>query len=422
MRILRFAAAIIVSMMIVFSASAQEDDIPPILQILALVPDTARQGYVGYSDVRAAEQTRPGAAQPENYAEYLRLREERDPSASLWLDAFPPSGFGFVGYVLQEGGTMPEAIGFDLLDIDRAVTFGDAPSIANIYTGNFDEEAIDNALTGQDFTKEELGGHALWCGDEGCEEGLTSDVLAPNPSNPFGGALGRQQPIVLAGDFIYSAGDIKVVEAITERVNDEKRSLAEVPEYQTAVKAMTDNQNTLLRQAYFIHPLQVNRTSIGWEFVYLALNNLEYHEMPEDREEARAEAREQFGELAPYRLVALADYADANHQYGSVIVVYESAADAAEALDIIRQRIEISPLMPARQTLAEVFDSYEAELLPTIIEDEVTGLAAAVFVWRYDQLSVEPKMGIYEQPGRIYRLFRSMIETRDTMWLAYDFQ
>lgn len=423
MRIARLFLMLLLSAFVVFGAAAQDEETPPILEILALVPDTARSGFVGYSDVRAAELSRPGAAQPESFAEWMRLRDEDDTSAGLWLLAFPGSGFSMIEYLLVEGETLPDVMGFDLLDIDRAVTFGEPPATGDIFMGDFDEAAIDDALTDQGFVADELGGFPAWCNAAGCDAGNTMNLQSRDPANLFGGELGRQQPTVLSGNFLYSSSDLSVVEAMNERANGEKRSLAEVPEYQTAVKAMTDDSDTFLRQAHFVHPLQLNPFPLTSDLILSMLESTDMDEIPEELEEAVAEVQELYGDLPPYSLIAMADYADAENQYASVILVYENVEDAEAAVELIPQRIEISQSIVSRRPLVELFEDRGAELTPTVIEDEETGLSAAVFAWRYDQSPSEPdESGRYQMSGLTYRLFQQMIFSRDTMWLSYDFQ
>jgi hypothetical protein len=228
---------------------------------------------------------------------------------------------------------------------------------------------------------------------------------------------------VLTEDFLFSSADLGVVEAITERATGEKRSLADVPEYQTAVKAMTNDPDTLLRQAYFVHPLQINPYGLTSGLIFGMLENTAMEEMAEEIEEARAAIVEMYGELPAYRLVAYADYADADYQYASVILVYEDAADAQTAVELIPQRVEIAQSTVTRRPLKTMLEERESELTPTLIEDEATGLSAAVFVWRYPHPPTERgEMGLMPVPGLTFRMFQQQIFARDTLWLAYNIE
>jgi hypothetical protein len=146
-------------------------------------------------------------------------------------------------------------------------------------------------------------------------------------------------------------------------------------------------------------------------------------EMPEEMEAAVAEVEERYGELPAYRLLAFADFADSEYQYASVILVYREVEDAQTALEVIPQRIQIAPSFVQPRPLVEAFEDRGAELTSTVMEDEETGLSAAVFVWRYDHPSTEPdEAGLYLTPGLAFRLFQQMLYSVDTMWLAYDFE
>ncbi len=107
-----------------------------------------RESLVSYLDQEALVATRPAAAQPASIAEALALIETDDPAASLWLAAFMGASSGDAGLLhgLVMAGGWPQVVGFDLLDVDRHLSFGTPPSDGSVLLGEFDPEQIDGSV------------------------------------------------------------------------------------------------------------------------------------------------------------------------------------------------------------------------------------------------------------------------------------
>jgi hypothetical protein len=242
-------------LMIPFTVFAQDNAAESsLLDMLALVPDNpqARGAILSYVDYRAVESTRPGAAQPQTWAEWDALQNANDPSAGLWMAAFfgvssgPPT---FVQYLLQFE-TMPEVVGFDWFDIDRALTYGDPPSVGIVLAGDFDAESIIAAFESRGFEERELNGLSLLCGDEACD-GFKVDFQSRDVANPFGGNLGRQEPLLIAPGYLINSADYAQVEAMADAYADDENSLADAPDFHAA--AAIASASGVLVQAQFVN-------------------------------------------------------------------------------------------------------------------------------------------------------------------------
>src|SRR5690606_74600 len=140
-------------------------------------------------------------------------------------------------------------------DMDRSLVFGNPPSMGNILEGDFDPAQIAEAFAARDFTENDFNGVPVWCGAAGCENGLQTDLANRNPGNPFGGDLGRSEPLAIVSDSLLanSASD-GLVETMIGTYQGEYNSLADADDYQALAQALAD-QGTIV-QAQFLNPLE----------------------------------------------------------------------------------------------------------------------------------------------------------------------
>ncbi|MBE0690359.1 MAG: hypothetical protein IH587_09595, partial [Anaerolineae bacterium] len=201
MRTFRLWLILAALLAIVLPAGAQDSAAgdQPLLDMLALVPDSpeARASIVSYVDYRAVEAARSGAAQPESWADWQATRRADADAYELWVAAFTGvnSGPNVLLTTLQEAEAWPAILGFDFFDVDRALEYGQPPSLAQILYGDFDAGAIVAAYEAASFSAETVGDLTLLCGSTGCENGMQINLNNRNPANPFGGMLGRQEPL-----------------------------------------------------------------------------------------------------------------------------------------------------------------------------------------------------------------------------------
>ncbi|HEX2620153.1 MAG TPA: hypothetical protein VHL11_08405, partial [Phototrophicaceae bacterium] len=230
------------------------------------------------------------------------------------------------------------------------------------------------------------------------------DLASQNDGNPFGGQFGLKQPTVLAGNFLFSSRDDALTSQIAAAYLDQTDSLADNSDYQTAAGVFADS-GQLLRQAYFINPTLIGGFDPG------TLSRL----MP-DFDPAN------LGTLPAYRLAVFADLADADGQYATVVLIYDSEADAQAAVDAIPKRLDLLPSIVRKQPLKDVIADRGAVLTSaSVVTDSDTGKSAAVIMFTAPLPPDTPNdNGLITDSGLMYRLLLDMIFQRDTLWLASD--
>lgn len=398
------------------SIAQEETTEAPLLQMLRLVPNNAiaRSSTVGFSDFKAAELARPAIAGIESWQDYEAIKASEDSlKAGLWTNSIPMMGAAnFANYLFAAAPDLPEVMGFDVFDIEQALTFGEPPTFADLIKGDFDETAIDTALTGQGFVRSELNGFPLWCAEAGCDAGDRMNLENRNLANLFGGSLGLQQPTVLADDVLYSSRSEDLMTWIAEAYTGEEESLADDEHYRTAANILIAQQDAYLRQAYFISPLMIdgfNPAAILGEQATAEMIQAQIEEM-----EAYA------AKLPPYQLLVMGDTSTTETQYATLILVYNSEADAQTALTVVPERIADYTSFVTKRTLTEMIEIRElTQAEPALIADETTGKFAAVFTFEYPAPpDTRDDAGLIYQTGVNYRWLVSMLWQRDLGWLA----
>ena len=163
-RLTASVTALALSIAALVSPAAMAKDIPAaetgsggaLLEALSRVPSTtaARAAPLSYLDQAALVAARPGAARPASLAEALTVVEADDPAARLWLAALMGASSGDMGLLrdLPQATGWPEALGFDLLDVEQHLTFGTPPSDGSVLLGSFDPGAVTDAFATRDYT------------------------------------------------------------------------------------------------------------------------------------------------------------------------------------------------------------------------------------------------------------------------------
>ncbi|MCC7208027.1 MAG: hypothetical protein IT323_12020, partial [Anaerolineae bacterium] len=230
------------------TASAQDDDSEvPFMEMLAAVPREAAadQGLITYADYHALINARPGSFVPRDMTEFDTANQQDDPRFPVLMAALNGLGTGMSGLVeVFRIDGMREAVGFDFFTVQRALEFGQPPAAGNILQGDFDPAAIGAALTARGFTEqpvEGVEGGLLWCSVDGCEAGRQISVRDRNPADPFGGQMGRKQPLMFAPpDMLLSSASNDVVQAMfASQQSPDDASILSLPEYRAAAEAIT---------------------------------------------------------------------------------------------------------------------------------------------------------------------------------------
>ena len=226
-----------------------------LVDALSRVPDVpdVRQQLVSYVDYRQVEMARPGAARPTSYAELEALRASEDVAAALWNAAYMGivSGSGdLLRWLLAAAGSWPTLLGFDFFDVDREIFFGSPPGDGLALLGRFDPEAIARAFAARDYAATEAGERMLLCGPGGCDSGLQLDLERIDPNYPFGGELGRLEPLAVSTSDLLDSASGDTVRAMLAAADGTAPSLASDPAYRAAAEALAGEAPVI--QATFI--------------------------------------------------------------------------------------------------------------------------------------------------------------------------
>ena len=210
---------------------------------LGSVPDTLdlRQQLVSWIDYAALVESREGAAHPASIEALLALLDAKDPAARLWMAALngAASGSGrLLRYLFDGGPEWPRMVGFDFTDVRSELAFGQPPGDGIVLQGEFDPDRIGAALSARDFTSTDAGPFTLWCRSDGCDKGLEVDVAGRDPADPFGGELGRRQPLAVSEGTLLSSAAIDTVDAMLAATVDAGPSLADDGSYAAVAEAM----------------------------------------------------------------------------------------------------------------------------------------------------------------------------------------
>ena len=324
-----------------FGAAAQEPTPQPVLDVLASAPDT------------------PEAREILSYANYAAMTGGTTDEQS-WIDALRTliSGPSLNNFVVQVED-QERLIGLSPFDVGQAATWGlIPPTQVTLLQGATEAAAIEAAHAARDYSQTETAGLALLCGPDGCESGASINPTARDPGNPFGGDLGRQQPVLLVpvadGLQLLSSPTLESLEQAALAAAGEIPSLADSPDYQAAVRAVTDAGT--LYQAHFLNA------------------------------EAFGPAPDDAAALPPYTLAVLAETESAEGLIATVTLVYPTLADAEVAASALESRISSPDDDSFAATLKERGVLFET----SAAEDADTGLGLTQMVLRAPESERSP--------------------------------
>lgn len=294
----------------------------PLLELLRFVPANAPDlGPIlfSYADYAAIEAARPGLPEIESSADFL----SNDEAARAWLNnsfrinAGASNLFRYFMVMVEEG---PELLGFDVFDIDRSLEVGQPPATLTILSGALNPVTVNLAYGFLGFETTEIGGLPALCSADGCDVGMEHDLRGREPANPFGGDLGRRQPILVLPEALVSSPSEEFVEGAAAAYQGEVESMADDLVIQAAVEAITPSDGALL-QAIFLDPAGVMTLS------------------PLPNGEPLDEFVADYGSLPPYKLAILADTQEGQDQVARVALVYADEESATEAAAELSERL-----------------------------------------------------------------------------------
>jgi hypothetical protein len=343
-------------------AVSAQDAPPPVLAVLASVPDT------------------PEARAYLTYADYAALTGGQMTEDSL-IDAFMSSGLMSgpnLSYFEERIATQETLIGVSLFATAQGAEWGSPPEQTMLFQGEFDADAIAAAYAARAYTQEKAGTFLLFCGAAGCDAGSTVDIMNRNPGDPFGGELGAQRPVLFvpggAQAQLMGSPSLPVLEANAAAAAGTAPSLAESPDYQAAVRAVTTGA---LLQAYFLSA------------------------------DVFGPAPEGAAPLTPYSLAVLAETDTEDGPLATVTLVFPSLADAEAAAPALETRLETLPLQTTGDSYAALLKERGILLDVQTSEDGDSGLGLVQMAFRAP-----------DGDASVYRLLVMGLNQRNLPWLA----
>ncbi|MBX3064698.1 MAG: hypothetical protein KF726_17075 [Anaerolineae bacterium] len=383
----------------------------PLLDLLKFVPNTAMalQSEISYLDFRALIESRSGAADIRSVADWLAADRDSD-SFGLFMAALLgiSAGDGDIVVSYNRAEEILAATGVDLFAIERELTFAAPPANTTLLSGAFDLGSIEAAFLAHDYVSQPQGDTTLLCSPNGCDDGLRIDLKKIDPANPFGGKLGRLEPIFLAPGYLFNSADSSVLSQSVGLYKSASKSGSlgvDNPDY-VALADYLGVAGTLL-QAYLLPASFVDTFDVGM------LTRL----TPEQRERVLKELAADFQPIAAYSLVGIAHSVSGAEQLVTVTLVYDQEADAQAAAEILPDRLRSYVSLVARRPLLDLIEDRGAAFDgATVVESGDRYLTVLTF--RAPLEGDQQIDGRYVASGILFRLFSNAWLTRDTGWLV----
>lgn len=386
----------------------------PLLQMLAKIPDTAgARSYFSYVDYRALLAARPDMPAITSSEQFYSLLKGKTEESRLLLATLYgiQRGPAFFTQYLLLSEDMPKLVGFDDFTIERAIEFGNPPEQGDVLEGDFDAKAITDAHAQRDYVDSDLNGLSLLCPTAGCDTGMQTNLIQRDEANPFGGNLGRSQPVLVGDRLVASSPSIDVVNAIAGAVVDPNTSLADQPDYVAAAEAITTNGALL--QAYFINP-----TDVGSVMSAIPTNRMTPAQVKEIQERLQTD----FVPVPAYNLIALGDTATDSEQQALIALVYTTEDQAKAASALFPKHLQDYTSLVTRQTMSKMLNDRGVTSVETTV---IPGKDRSVLVITLHAPlpSNTPAEGEtqLQASSLIYSLLVRGYMQRDLGWLATEF-
>lgn len=407
---MRYARCILLVLLLVLTPGirAQDEEANPLLEILALVPDELDTG-------------RDLLPLPLGYADFSRVEVPAGGLDDMWLGPVmriltAPFLQRHIGVYLEDD-LMLNAVGFEFPDIETFLSYGEPPGVIYMFGGSFDVDTIAEVYTAQGYAAEQIEGVTVWRRADGKSD-VEVDAANRRPENPFGGDLGRKQPLAVipgADGLVYlaSSSEWERVVRVVETSQGSVPSLADRDDYRTLVEAITDpaRYEGLLVQAQFVNPLALPEAAAD----YTGVTKEAFENMA--RFSGFAPEWCNYGALPAPTLAVLADRQEGDDQLAMVALFYFDEYSAQLAVDELSMRMQtfagsLSVREPA--PLIEYFDFEVTMDEFYVYTSEATGFSAAVVVFRYpwpglpEEDEVNPTL-----PGLLFRGWMRAIYMRE---------
>lgn len=336
----------------------------PLLTFLTHVPTSAVQQELhtfSYMDYRALEASRNiPKPTPETYLDDL-----------LWIRTSFAIKSGFPLQYLRTIMDSRAETGFNFFDMDRSASFGQPPSQAYLMEGVFDQALMTVGYNGLGYEATEIQGIPALCSVDGCDTGLTVNLENRFPGNPFGGQLGRREPIVFLPDLLANSPNLNTVTGIIQAANDEVNSLADNDYYVALAEAAT--QNPLIQLNTF-NGLELMMT--GTMLTNVA--NLSAEELQAQIDEINPLV----GTLPPYVLVGVVSAYTDEYELAQLMIVYNDADQAQTAAETLEARLADYTSIVTGQEFSDFVTSIDGTVDTSVYVSESTGKHVAIWTLR----------------------------------------
>jgi hypothetical protein len=396
MRVLAVCCALMLLMVmpIVAQDDPPTDTRPPLLRVLGAAPDTEdiRKAAIiaSFADYQAALALR-GLETPTSYADFEASDDE---TRQTVLFALPQVGPEALLRSFLFLGEMPDLMGFDFFQIAQAAEIGSPPANSLIFTGDFNAQTVIDAHIARGYSAISDDFGTLLCPEDGCESGAIMDLGNRQNANPFGGAMGQTQPIIVSDARILNARFYSVLAAMAEVIQGQTRSLADSKDVQAVA-------NILAYRQYVSAVVLVSPAAIS--IVDATASSGRFSNFM-----GRLSA---LPPLPLYSLLSVSHTADAYYEYGDILLIYPDIDSASRAYESIVARLEgVESVRVEGRTIEQLYNEVGEFLPPQVVTDEKTNFSAL-------QLTIRTPLETMDT-GRFAlafnRLYRMLLE-RDTV-------
>ncbi|MFO7544622.1 MAG: hypothetical protein R6W77_03915 [Trueperaceae bacterium] len=342
----------------------------PLLAMLAFVPDTvaARTGGVpglSFADYGAAFGVNVVTV-PSTHQEFAALTDD---ARASWVAAFQRLQTGpqqLRQYVPLMIESMPELLGIEWFDIERALGYGSPPYLSVVLSADVDAARLGEHLAERDFEEASLEGVTVW---HRSEDGQVN-MAWREPGDPFVGPVGMAARVTVLPGHLIGNSYWSMTRAAVSTFRRQYPSLADSPDYRTLAEAISQGDGALI-QAQFLGPLDVGFVSDDPFGILL---------------EGAAPVTREGPALEPYGLAVLADRQEGADQVAVIAVLYQDVGAAERAAAVLAERLpDFRP---------DVLESWGARFDPPHVYSGDSGLSAAVVSVRYPL----PEVGAPGQP------------------------
>jgi hypothetical protein len=387
----------------------------PLLRMLNLIPSTltlASEYIISYADYPALFAARPDGLWPAD-VETWEAFDDAQRRLFLATTSGVSAGMADLPIVLPNARDMREVTGIDPFTIGQSLEYGQPPAQGRVLFGQFDPKAIETTLLTRNYTAAPTDDLSLWCPADGCDEGLKVNLIARNPANPFGGKIGREELFAFDETRLLNSPALLTMNLLLATAADDGKSVSGLPEVRAAAEAL--NAQGAVLQAWLINS-NVTRTFQFGRNMRLS---------PQQQEELLKRVKTQIestAALPPYALVAFAHIGAGDHIRTVIALVYDSAADAEQAGQSLRVRIDDYQSLAAQQPFTKLLADRGATVEdPAVLTSDSTGRHVSVLMFRTPLEASEGTEGnVPPRSGAVFRLLVNMLMQRDTLWLASE--